>query len=191
MKKIIEKAERLALLEIEKYNSPNPTQFKIANLQGQKLAKEYKANKDIVLLGTMLMDYKIGQALKEDRLKDHVKMSADAAKNFLEKENIDAESLKNVISCIMSHHQNIPFATLEAEVCANADCYRFLTPLGALSFISQLTKGRMGLNEAIDYLNSKLDEKWRIVSLPSVRKDLETNYKFLKELVKKAKASHV
>lgn len=189
MKKIIERAKRLALQEIKKYNSPNPTHFELANKWGQKLAEKYKADKDIVYLGTMLMDFKIGESISQNRLKDHVKMSADAARNFLEKENMQSDSLNNVINCIMSHHRDIPFATLEAEVCANADCYRFLTPLGALSFVSQLTKDRMGLGEAIDYLNSKLDEKRKIASLASVKKELETNYNFLKELVQKSKTN--
>lgn len=186
-KNIIDKARKLAFEEIEKYDSPNLIQFNIANSQGQRLAREYKVNKDIVLLGTIFMDFKIGQAIEQGRIKEHIQMSAKAARLFLENEKIVKESSNNIINCVLSHHRDIPFATLEAEVCANADCYRFLTPLGALSFINQLTKERMSLDEAIDYLNSKLDEKWNIASLPSVRKELGPNHKFLKELVQNAK----
>jgi len=39
------------------------------------LAEKLKADKNVVLLGTLPMDCKLGQAFKERRLKDHTELS--------------------------------------------------------------------------------------------------------------------
>jgi HD superfamily phosphodiesterase len=187
MKKVIEKAKKFALKEVEKYHSPNITHFEIANKMGQILAKKHKADKDIVMLGTIFMDCKIGQALHEGRLKDHVQISADTAIKFLQKEKVEEKTIDDVVNCVLSHHRDIAFASLEAEVCANADCYRFLTTRGALSFIAQLGKEESDLNKIFDYLESKLEEKRKIITFKDVKEELEPNYKQLKKLVLQAK----
>lgn len=179
--KIITKAKKFALQEINKYSSPNLTQFKIANQTGQKLARKHHADPDTVLLGTILMDCKIGQALIENRLSDHIQMSADAAQKILSGKNKLAQK---VIPCILSHHKTTPFQSLEAEVVANADCYRFLTIKGFLSFIHQLGAQGINFSDAINYTNQKADEKWGIITLPDVKKELSPNYKLIKRLIR-------
>src|SRR3989344_4807324 len=138
MKSIIEKANKLAIKEIEKYGAPSIWNFRITNRQGQILAEKYKADKNIVLLGTLLIDLKLGQALKENTIKQHIKMSTDTARKFLEKK-----------------------------------------------------KERESFDNALNYIEEKADEKWKIVSLPEVKKELKPNYKLIKELVHKAKTSSV
>lgn len=187
MKELIESVRSLALGEITKYDSPNKYHFDIANKAGQAIAEKVGANKDIVLLGTMLMDLKIGQAISENRLKDHIQMSADAARLFLENEKEQSELVSKVVDCVLSHHGTVPFKSKEAEVCANADCYRFLTPQGIFAFAVQLGKREMNLPELLDYVDKKVDEKWGIVSLSDAKKDLETNYKELKDLLHRAR----
>ena len=79
----------------------------------------------IILLGVYFIDLKLGQAITEKRLADHIQMSADAAKVFLENEGVDQDTIEKIIDCIMAHHGTLPYQSLEAEICANADCYRF------------------------------------------------------------------
>jgi|SRR3989344_9294147 len=192
MKSIIEKANKLAIKEIEKYGAPSIWNFRITNRQGQILAEKYKADKNIVLLGTLLIDLKLGQALKENTIKQHIKMSTDTARKFLEKEKVSKETLEKVIHCIEAHHGNIPYQSREAEIVANADCYRFLTLRGSLMFLVDLVKKeRESFDNALNYIEEKADEKWKIVSLPEVKKELKPNYKLIKELVHKAKTSSV
>jgi len=179
----INAAQTAALAEIKKYDAPNPIQFEIANAQGQKLAEQLKIDKHVVMLGTTLMDFKIGQALSENRLKDHIEMSKDAAADLLKPFKLPSEITDKVVNCILGHHKTHSWAFPEAEVCANADCYRFLTPRGLISFLIQIGKREMSVDESIAYARSKVEEKWNILSLDRCRKELEPNYKFLKQLL--------
>lgn len=179
----INTAQTAALAEIKKYDAPNPIQFEIANTQGQRLAELLKVDKHVVMLGTTLMDFKIGQAISENRLKDHIKISKDAAVDLLRPFNLPSKITDKVINCILGHHKTHPWAFPEAEVCANADCYRFLTPRGLISFLIQIGKREMSVDESIKYARSKIGEKWGILSLDICKKELGSNYKFLNQLL--------
>ena len=60
-------------------------------------------------------------------------MSYDCAKEFLEKNEINSEDSKQILNCVEAHHGKVPYTCIEAEICANADCYRFLTPKNMLT----------------------------------------------------------
>lgn len=187
MTSLLEKSKTLALKEIEIFGAPNRFHFEIANRQGQILAEKLGADKEVVLLGTIFMDFKIGQAIKEGRLADHINMSADAAREFLKESKVDPNLVSQVVSCVLSHHATIPFASKEAEICANADCYRFLTFRGVISFVAQLGHRGMDLEGIIDYVGRKVEEKWAIVSLAEVKAELRPSYQKLKDFVVQAK----
>jgi hypothetical protein len=75
------------------------------------------------------MDLKLGQAFKEGRSQDHVQMSVDAVRVFLDRfDDLDTSKKEKIINCVEAHHKDVPFTCIEAEICANADCYRFLHP---------------------------------------------------------------
>jgi hypothetical protein len=177
----------LALDEIEKYNFPIPIHFEIANKKGEELAKKLNADVFIVQMGTRLMDLKLGQAFTEKRLQEHVKMSSDAAKEFLSKYDIDEKIKIKILNCIEAHHAKIPFICKEAEIVANADCYRFLTPRGFLAFLHNRGKLGVGLDEALNNGENKADEKAKIVSLGIARKELDPYYFQIKKFIKDAR----
>lgn len=79
------------------------------------------------------MDLKIGQCLKEGKLSEHVQRSSQSAQEFLKPFKIDKDMLDKIVSCIESHHGVDQYFCKEAEICANADCYRFLHPRGILA----------------------------------------------------------
>jgi hypothetical protein len=180
---ILRDADVLARKEIKKYNSPAPNHYDLANENGQRLAKKYKADVTLVGIGTRLMDVKIGQAIKMGKLDKHIEMSSLFAKKFLSKYNVSDELRDKIINCIEAHHNTTPYTCLEAEVCANADCYRMLTPEGAITLLVSLSSGRFEFKKALDYLDMKVDEKWRILSLRASKKELTPNYKLLKKLL--------
>ena len=91
-------------------------------------------------MGVYLMDLKHGQAFQENRANEHVSMSSEVSKTFLESHNIDHPSLLKIINCIEAHHREIPFTSLESEICANADCYKFIHPRGFFLFLAILGK---------------------------------------------------
>jgi hypothetical protein len=183
MKDLIKIAREAALEEIRKYDSPNPVHFDIANRVGQKIAGNMHVDANIVLLGTTLMDFKIGQALSEDRLKEHIFMSKEAVETLLMSHDCPEASLKKILDCIGGHHKTAAWTCSEAEICANADCYRFLTPRGIISFLQQIGKREMNLDDSLAYALSKVEEKWQILSLPQCRQELESNYLLLKKLL--------
>lgn len=86
------------------------------------------------------MDLKLGQASEEKRISDHVKMSSDVARLFLEQNNVEPLDIAKILNCIEAHHGEIAFQSLEAEICANADCYRFIHPKGFFLWLTTLGK---------------------------------------------------
>ena len=184
---IVEESEKFALEEIEKYGWPRRIAFDIANSKGLQLGRQLNADSTIVQAGTRLMDIKLGQALDEGRIKEHVRMSVEAAKEFLKKFDVDEKTKTKILNCIEAHHGTVSFICKEAEIVANADCYRFLTPKGFLDALISYGKMGLGLDDALNRIEEKVEEKIRIVSLDICRKELDKNYLQIKDFLKKAR----
>lgn len=184
MKEIIEKGREYAHKESGEKVRPL---FKIANEQGQILAEKLGADKDVVTLGGLFMDLKLKQAMAENRIEEHTQMSLEAAKGFLNQFEIDENIKGKILSCVKEHHGVENFSCIEAEICCNADCYKFLHPKGLLLYIHILMERAEDFNEAIDGAEAKLEEKHSILSLDICKEELEPYYKMFKELFKKAR----
>lgn len=189
MQEIINKAKELAVAEIDKYGVPKMEHFILANNEGQELAEKLKANKDIVMLGTILMDLKIGQCMQEGRLSEHVRESSLASQEFLKQFNLDSETFEKIISCVESHHGVKKYSCLEAEICANADCYRFLSPAGFLNGFMIFSSRGLSFNDCLLQLDNKMEEKHNILSLSISLQELESYYINFKKLIVDAKNS--
>lgn len=188
MQAILQEAAAWALEESTTYGSPPPELLDITNKKGVELAEKFSADKDIVFLGTNLMDIHLGRCIREGKIKEHVERSATAASSFLEKHNLSQEVIDKVLNAIKAHHGAVPFNCKEAEICANADCYRFLHPRGVLAFITMLTKRHDGdLEKIMHDVEAKADEKWGILTLDDCKRELEPYYKQLKDFLKKAR----
>lgn len=161
--------------------------FAIADAKGQELAKKLNADKDIVLLGTLLMDVKLRQAMQENRIADHVQMSVDASRKFLGQFNLKKEVFNNVLHCVEAHHGTMPYKTIEAEICANADCYKFLHPKGFFIYLTMLGKRHPAFKECIDQAEKKMEEKYNILSLDIAKSELEKYYQTLKGYINEAR----
>ena len=140
------------------------------------LAEEHDANVDLVLIGILLMDIKLSEAIKMNKRPEHTKMSSDFAKEFLKDYDLTDEERKIIINSIEAHHGKVPFESIEAEVCANADCYRFIHPLGVFTTAEMLAKRDLPFQEQIKKLKEKLDEKYNILSLPKAKEELLEYY---------------
>jgi len=187
MQEIIKQAQALAIEEINKFKVPKLEHFILANSQGQRLADQLKADKEIVLLGTILMDLKIGQCKQEGRLAEHVKESSLAAQEFLKQFDLPLDVLAKIISCIESHHGVEKYSCLEAEICANADCYRFLSPTGFFHSLIAFSNRGLNFNDCLSQLENKIEEKHRVLSLDICRQELEGYYQDFKRLITEAK----
>jgi hypothetical protein len=184
---IIEESEKYALSEMEKYGTPIPIHFNLSRQKAIKLAKKLNANEIIVEVGAILMDLKLGQALKEGRLSEHVSMSVEASRAFLEKFSLNQETEKKIINCIEAHHRQIEFSCIEAEICANADCYRFIHPKGFFAYLTLLGKRHDQFSDCLNQAEMKLDEKNTILSLDICKDELSEYYSTLKRFIADSK----
>lgn len=142
----------------------------------EKLLEKYNVDENIVFISFYLMDCKICEARLLGKKNEHVKMAADYAKEFLKDYHITKHEQEKIINCIAAHHKDIPFQSLEAEIVANLDCYRFIHPYGVFSYLNFLSKKSYDIETVIRKVRAKMDEKYANISLKEVREDLEGFY---------------
>jgi len=186
MKEIIEKAREY--VKNETGNAVRPL-FNIANKAGQELAEKLNADKDIIMLGTLLMDVKLKQAMKEDRVSEHVEMSIEAAKEFLGQFDLGEDVKNKILKCVEEHHGRDEFDSLESEICCNADCYKFLSVKGFLRYLCILSERENDFQKAVEGVLAKMNEKQKALSLDICKQELEPYYIKFKEMLEKAKES--
>jgi hypothetical protein len=114
-------------------------------------------------------------------------MSLEASKEFLEQFDLDEETVKKILSCVEEHHGAEEFTCKESEICANADCYKFLHPKGFLNYLCILNGRGGNFKEAIEGVLPKLEEKHNILSLDVCKEELEPYYQEFKKMLEKAK----
>ncbi len=183
MENIIDQVKLAALEEIKKFGTPKLEHFFLANAKGQELAEKLNADKNIVLLGTILMDFKLGQCLSKNRVADHIKESDDAAKSLLISLGCEERFVQKVTACIQSHHGQKTYPSLEAEICANADCYRFLSPAGFFNGFMLFCNRGLSIEECLKNVEAKVDEKRSIISLDICKAETEAYYQEMKDLL--------
>jgi len=187
MKDVITTARALAMDEISRYGTPKAEHFEISFRAGQRLAELLQADRNIVALGTILMDLKIGECLQEGKIEEHVARSAAVSREFLAPLGLPVETVAKIISCVESHHGREKYDCPEAEICANADCYRFLTPAGIFNYLILLGQRSQDGAAALDQLEYKVEEKHNALSLEICKKELEPYYLQFKDLLAKAR----
>ncbi|MBU1202615.1 hypothetical protein KKH39_01015 [Patescibacteria group bacterium] len=180
---LIKDARNYAIEQINQYGSPAIELFEISEKKALELAKKLNLEIETVLVGIALMDIRLGQALSEGRISEHVAMSVEASRDFLANYNIDEKKKENIINCVAAHHKDVEFTCPEAELCANADSYRFLTPRGIFIYFHLLVSERqVSFLETLAAVEAKMDEKYNILSLEICKNELEENYKMFKKI---------
>jgi hypothetical protein len=185
MEEFLDKARKLAYNETEKNGTPPIPVINLSEEIGKRIAEKLGANADIVEAGTLLMDCALGQALKENRRKEHIKMSLDKANGLIDNSALSGKEKENIRHCILEHHGVDKFYSLESEICCNADCYRFISVKG---FSFQIKYGRdMSFPDMVNLLKEKVNEKWNALSLDICKKELASQYKLIIEFLKNLK----
>lgn len=187
MKNLINEVNKLALAEINAYGFPTLSNYNLSLEAGVSIAKHLGANADLVKLGIMLMDIKLGEAIKLGKQPEHIKMSEVYAEQILNNFNVDSSTKELFLNCVIAHHGGVPYKSLEAEICVNADCYRFIHPQGVFTKIQNVSRQNKSHNESIDMVLAKLEEKHNILSLPICKEELEPLYVQIKNLLLMAK----
>lgn len=181
MKNLLEAARKLAYSK----NVPNKLQNDIAADAAVKLAKKLVANEDIVLIGVYLMDCMFEEAKKEDRVAKHVEMSLERAEVLLSASSISDEDKQNIRQCILQHHGAEKFHSTEAEICCNADCYRWASVKGVLAGTRAFYN--MDFDEFLKFAEEKVDEKWNALTLDEAKNDVKDEVELLKKMIDFAK----
>ncbi len=157
----------------------------VAFEKGKSLAKFYNADEDIVLIGMYLMDCKLKEARKLGKKQEHVNMASQFARDFLNDYDITKEEKEKIINCIEAHHGKVPFMCIEAEIYANADCYRFVSPTGVFAYICFLATKLNNLDDILSKVMEKMNEKYKILSLDKSKEELEESYQMFLKLINK------
>lgn len=178
-------AKDFAFSEQERTSMPLAQHIELSTEVGMKIAKRLKADSQIVEAGTYLMDCMIGQALKENRLQDHIKMSADKTEELLQDFGLSSQDKENIIHCVLEHHGAKKFYSLESEICCNADCYRFISIIG-FSYAMRFLRD-MPFSDLVVLLENKVKEKWNALSLEICKKEIEPQYALIKKFVEELK----
>jgi hypothetical protein len=129
--KLLQRAKEFALEQSKQTGAPSTFNLELSNEKGQWLAEKLGADKKIVLIGTSLMDCQLGLAMKQGKIAKHIELSAQKMEEILAGfPEIDNITKKKIIYCVKQHHGAEKFHSLEAEICCNADCYRFASLKG-------------------------------------------------------------
>ena len=182
-KELADKIDMVAREEISTYGLPTIRHYELSMENGLKLAKRLNANENLVKAGIALMDIKLGQAAKEGHQAQHVKYCVEFAEKLLKDLGVEGLDYDILINCVAAHHGAIPFTSLEAEIAANADCYRFIHPRGVMSFHATVIKRGNEHDAALKAVEAKLDEKYRILSLDAAKEDLLEYYRMFKDIL--------
>lgn len=188
IEELVIKADNFNREEIKKYNPDMHFLYELSLNAGIKLAKEYDADENIVRIALAMMDSKLPEASHLGKPKQHIAMSSDATKEILKDiDFLDENAKENIIKCVEEHHGVEKFFSIESEVVANADCYKFVHPKGVLYYSSMLGRRFHDFNKELEQLDFKLNEKHKTISLPLVKEELEPYYDFFQKSINEAK----
>lgn len=188
-KELADKIDAVAREEIATYGLPTLRHYELSLMKGFELAEKLNADVNLVQAGVALMDIKLGQAAKEGHQPEHVKYCVEYAEKLLKDLGVDEPYYSNLINCVAAHHGAIPFTSLESEIVANADCYRFIHPRGVMSFHATVVKRGNEHDAALKAVEAKLDEKYSILSLDVAKEELLGYYKMFKDILTAGKDS--
>ncbi len=188
MEELITKTDKFNREEIRKYKPDMEFLHNICLNAGIRLAKEYGADENIVKIALSMMDSKLPEASHLGIAKEHISMSAEVTKELLKDIQFLSEYDKeNIINCVLEHHGVEKYFSIESEVVANADCYKFVHPKGVLFYTSMLGRRFHDFEKELNQLEFKLNEKHNAISLPRVKEELEPYYEFFEKAILEAR----
>ena len=111
-------------------------------------------------------------------------MSGTKADELLSADSdITSQEKENILNCIEQHHGAEKFMSLEAEICCNADCYKFASIKGVIGSLKNMRD--MPLDNMVKLFIDKADEKWNALSLDVCKEELEPEYLAIKDFLSK------
>lgn len=183
---IVNELDQLAISEIMKYGIPSLDNYNDVTSVAIELGEKLNANIDVIKLAARFLDIKLGEATQQKKVSEHVTMALGFAKEFLSVYPLEDDFKQKIFHCIIEHHSN-KFSCLESEICANADCYKFLVPKKILRMFYNWKQRGYNFDEIFILAQEKVDEKWKALTLDVCKKELEPSYKKVVEFLEMAK----
>ena len=174
------------IVEINKYGIPTLEDYNDIITISLALGKKLNADLDVVKLGSRLIHAKIGESIAEKRKAEHTNMSMGFAMEFFKKYPMN-ENIKNKVIACIKEHRDKTFSCIEAEICANANCYRYLLPRKILKMFYTLRNHGYNFEEILFLAEEKAEEKWNFLTLEICRDELKDNYKIIKGFMQSSK----
>ena len=187
MNTLTQSIQALALDEIKQYGLPPLDLFHISEKKAIQLAEKLNLDTDTVIICHACMDIKLGQCAQEWRMKDHVADGISFIQSIAADYHISDDLLDKIVDTIACHHGQVESSSLEAEVCRNADCYRFLDPKGILIYLHSLGGRWTEFMDAVKQVESKMDEKRSLLTLDICKQELEWWYRYMKDILQSLK----
>jgi len=181
---MVEESRKICKEMSEKYAKvPHFDHTEFIVKKGQEIAKKLGADEKIVIVSCYLIDTGLSKAAQENRIKDHTKMGAEIAKEFLKRFNLSKEDRDKIINCIEAHHGEVKHTCIESEIVKNADNFRFLDPEGLLISLYRASDSGRSLKDWVERIREKVEEKHKLVTLDICKEEAEENYKIIKEFL--------
>ena len=181
--------DKIAREQSEKFGQPAPYYYNIGVEKAEMLAKNTGADVWLCKIGAILMDIKLGDCMANKCVPEHIQKSAEFAEKILTELEVDEKTKQILLDCVKCHHgiKDKTYPCIEAEVVANADCYRFLTFAGTYGNILFANSLGLDQNQNIDFCINKIEEKFSVLSLKKAKDDLTENYIKLKKFLNSCK----
>lgn len=127
---------------------------------GLALAKELKADKEIVELSAYLHDY--SSIYKFSYADEHHVHSARMAKKILDGFGMPVEKIRAVEACILEHRGRRPMKknSLESKILASADAMSHFTELADMMYLTYGVHKYSTVEGAV-WLKNKLERSWK------------------------------
>ncbi len=187
---IANELDQYAIAEIMKYGMPTLDNYNDVVSVAIELGKKLNANVDVIKLASRFLDIKLGEANQQKKIAEHVTMALGFAKEFLTSYPLEEDLKQKIFYCITEHHAK-KFSCIESEICANADCYKFLVPKKILRMFYNWKQRGYNFEEIFMLAEEKVDERWNSLTLDICKKELEPSYKKIVEFLELAKKDPV
>ncbi len=175
---MIEKIRRIVKQEAD----PDDWNYhiKLVVKNAKKLAKQYKADQEIVEISALLRD--IGRVRHGP--KNHDQTGAEEAEKILKSLDYPDEKIKIIMECILMHRSRSKPKTVAAKIVHDADS---IAHFDAVPGLLNVGLKYWNLNEAIQWTREKLRRDWQTLCLEESRDHVREKYNAAMLLLKDEK----
>lgn len=174
---IVKLSKDLMYKQTRKNKAPAWVLTEIAIKKGKELSRKHHADEKLVLTALYLAHTVFSPEWQGKIQKNHPKLSAEFAKKYLIKWDVNKTDQGIILNSIQAHHNHNPVKSKVAEVVKNAECFKFVTTEGALMWLHELGTRQIPYEKAVDRVMIKMNHKKSLLTLDDCIKEADNNCK--------------